>query len=119
MLSDGDIRDMFFDILHDIWDDGVLITAARSTTRNQNGEFPLTHTSQPVKVQRDSCTQKQISQPGYTTKDVRIMVLQSGVPVAPNTDARVSHRGEIFMVMDIDEDPCCVYWDLRARLVSG
>jgi hypothetical protein len=119
MLSDGNIREIFFDMLCGIWDDGILATAAMSVTRDQNGEFPLSYTSQSVKVQRDACTQKQISQPGYTTKDVRIMVLQSGVAVPPNTDSRISHRDEMFVVMDIDEDPCAVYWDLRARLVSG
>lgn len=117
MLTNGDIRDLFGDVLGGIYTPGTLVTYVRSGTRDQNGEFPKTPTSTSVLAQRDRCTQKQMTQAGYSGKDVRLMVLQSGVAVVPDTDSEVLFLSERFAVMDVDQDPCGVYWDLRARLL--
>ena len=116
MLEDGRISAMFAGIPQGIYGPGSLVTVVTGTTRDQStGVFPVAQTTTPVRVQRDVCTQRQMSQAGYSEKDVRLMVLQHGVAVTPNTDSLVVHRGETFAVMDVDEDPCRVYWDLRAR----
>lgn len=116
MLEDDDIQDMFGSVLGDIYGPAVLVTKTRSTTRDpQTGAFLETETSTNVRAQRDVCTAQQMAHPGYSDKDVRIMVLQSGISVRPNTDSEIIQRSERFLVMDVDEDPFRVYWDLRAR----
>lgn len=116
MLEDDDIRDMFAGVLGGIYGPAVLRTVVRSGVRDPaTGTFPSVPTNTDVRAQRDVCTHKQMAHQGYSDKDVRIMVLQSGILVRPNTDSEITQRGEVFMVMDVDEDPCRVYWDLRAR----
>lgn len=116
MLEEDDIRDMFAGVLGDLYGPAVLRTMTRSNVRDPaTGTFPLSATTTNVRAQRDVCTHKQMAHQGYSEKDVRIMVLQSGVSVRPNTDSEITQGGELFMVMDVDEDPCRVYWDLRAR----
>lgn len=116
MLEEDGIRDMFAGVLGDIYGPAVLVTLSRSNVRDPaTGTFPVTTTSTNVRAQRDVCTHKQMAHVGYSEKDVRIMVLQSGVSVRPNTDSEITQRGETFLVMDVDEDPFRVYWDLRAR----
>lgn len=119
VLENDDIQGLFGDVLGSIYGPGVLVTRARSSVRNPvTGVFPYTDTSTNVLVQRDRCTSRQMAQVGYSDKDVRIMVLQSGVMVRPDTDSEIVHRGETFLVMDVDEDPFRVYWDLRSRKKS-
>lgn len=116
MLEDDDIRDLLGSVLGSIYGPAVLVTKTRGTVRDQDtGGFPENTTRTDVSVQRDVCTTKQMGQAGYSDKDVRMIVLQSGVSVVPNTDSEIEHRGETFLVMDVDEDPFRVYWDLRSR----
>ena len=116
MLEDNDVQGLFAGILADVYGPASLTVWSTGTTRDPaTGVFQKTSTSHSVRVQRDSCTQRQMAQKGYVDKDVRFLVLQSGVSAVPNTDCTISHRGENFDVMDIDEDPFRVYWDVRAR----
>lgn len=116
MLEDDSIRDLFGSVLGDIYGPAVMVTKTRSAVRDpETGVFPESVTRTPVRVQRDVCTSRQMAQSGYSDKDVRIMVLQSGVCVRPNTDSEIIYRSESFLVMDVDEDPFRSYWDLRAR----
>lgn len=115
MLSSDDVQDLFGDVLGDLYEDAVLVTYTRSATRDATGGFPKIPTNTDVKAQRDVCTQRQMSLELYSAKDVRLMVLQSGISVVPNTDSEIEYRSERYTVMDVDQDPFRVYWDLLAR----
>lgn len=116
MLGGDDIQDMFASVLGGIYEEATLVTMSRGTVRDkETGLFGNTPSRTAVSVQRDVCTTRQMAQQGYSDKDVRIMVLQSGVSVRPNTDSEIEYRTETYLVMDVDEDPFRVYWDLRAR----
>lgn len=118
MLSSDDVQDMFSSVLDGMYENGEMSVVSVSPSRDpETGEFPRTEVWHPVKMQRDVCTQNQRVQPGYSPKDVRLIVLQSRQTASPNTDSSLRYRGETFVVMDVDSDPFRVYWDLRARRV--
>ena len=145
MLSSDDIQEMFGDVLGDIYMDASLVVVTTGTVRNPStGVLERTTETVPVKVQKESCSSKHMVQPGYTPSDVRFLVLQSGarvsasllqeiedsvtqedgvylvmtesgVPARLDTDAVLVFGSSQYMVMDVDEDPFRVYWDIRAR----
>lgn len=118
MLSTNRIQSMFGRILAKIYEPAQLETWARSNVRDaQTGEFPYTmQSSAPVRVQKDACTEQQRAAEGYTTKDVRFLVLQSGMSAVLDSDSRIVYRGVTYRVFTpIDEDPARVYWDARCR----
>lgn len=116
MMSSDDVQDMFASVLDGMYENGKMSIISVSSVRDpETGEFPRSEVWHPVKMQRDVCTQNQRVQPGYSPKDVRMIVLQSRQIAEPNTDSNLSYRGETFSVMDVNSDPFRVYWDLRAR----
>lgn len=118
MMSLDDVQRLFGTVLGTIYMDASLVVFSRSGVRDPvSGEFPKQPVPNDVKVQKDECTNRQMSEAGYSAKDVRFMVLQSGVGVVPDTDAELHVKGTRYMVMSVSEDPYRVYWDLRCREV--
>lgn len=118
MLSTDRIQSMFGRILTSMYEPAQLETWGRSSVRDtQTGEFPYTmQSSTSVRVQRDTCTEQQRAADGYTSSDVRFLVLQSGVSVVLDSDSRLVYRGETYRVFTpIDQDPARAYWDARCR----
>lgn len=118
LLSGNALQSLFGGVLAGIYEDAVLEIWGESSTRDPaTGIFPFSKLSeQSVKVQRDACTEAQRQAEGYTVNDLRFMILQNGVPVAPNSDSRLRYRGATYRLFaPIDQDPARVYWDARSR----
>lgn len=49
--------------------------------------------------------------------DVRLILLQSGVTVDPDTDSTVTIRGQVYSIQSIDKDPANASWTMRVRLI--
>ena len=119
MLSTDRIQSIFGSVLLNIYEDGTLQSVTQNPVRDPNtGTFPsVLGTPEACKLQRDKCTNRQREEVGYSSEDVRFLILQSGLVVTPNTDSRVSYRGFNYRVMSVDQDPARAYWDIRAREV--
>lgn len=114
-LLDGDgIKNMFNSVLSSIYGKGVLI---RTTMVRQSGGVmvPVDQPPVAVRVQIDRCTEAMRQAQGYTEKDVRMLVLQAGVPGQMITsNDKIVARGQTWKLYEIYEDPARVYWGGRA-----
>lgn len=82
-------------------------------------------TMQDCRVQVDACTESMRQQAGYTSTDVRLLVLQAGVSGGDiTTDDRVTvlagpHAGRTFEVAAVGaQDPASSYWECRGSKIA-
>lgn len=79
---------------------------------------------QDCRVQIDACTEEMRQQPGYTAKDMRLLVLQSGVTGGDiDTDCSVTpltgrHAGSVFEIAWVTQDPASSYWECRGTKIA-
>ena len=82
-------------------------------------------TDQDCRVQVDACTEAMRQQAGYTSTDVRLLILQAGVAGGDiKTDDRVTvlggpHAGRTFEIAAVGpQDPGSSYWECRATKIA-
>jgi hypothetical protein len=73
----------------------------------------------PCRLQVDSVTQRMRQAEGYADKDVRILILASGLEADVTTDCEVEvragmHQGR-YMIASVDRDPAGASFDCRGR----
>lgn len=102
-----------------IYDDGTLYRSKRTDAAGGaiTVKFPL---ELPIKVQKTSLTQAQITAAGdrYTNKDVRLIVLQTDAdndPIDPpiNDEDQIEAYGIRWVLGDIMSDATSAYWTMR------
>lgn len=110
ILDTDYIKDMFGSVFSDIYASGQLIRVTQD--RLPGGGFKLVEaTPVPIKVQKDRCTESMRQAQGYTSDNVKLLILQSGVPGGkPTTDDIVVVDGERWKIYEIYEDPAQTYW---------
>lgn len=113
LLDTGVIRSIMGRALAGIYGDGQLIRVAQ--VRQPGGVYlPVPQLPVAIKVQVDRCTEAMRQAEGYTAQDVRLLVLQEGVPgPAPTSDDIIVARGERWKIYEVYEDPAQSYWGGR------
>lgn len=109
----ADISALFGDVFGALYLDGTLTHVAM--VADSYGGGSTVETSEAVKLQIDACTERMRTDPGYTSGDVRMIVLQDGVTIALNTDCRVNVDGDTYFIASVEQDPAQSYWECRAR----
>lgn len=113
LLDTGAIRSIMGRALAGIYGDGQLIRVVQ--VRQPGGVYlPVPQPPVTIKVQVDRCTEAMRQAEGYTAQDVRLLVLQEGVPgPAPTSDDIIVARGERWKIYEVYEDPAQSYWGGR------
>lgn len=115
-LLNDDIKSLFGDVFGQIYGDGTL---KRTTVTNLGGGRNGTGTIEvPVKVQVDLCTEQMQKQDGYTSDDVRLLILQKGLTVVMTTDdlVFVNDRNATYKIATVSQDPGESYFECRGKL---
>lgn len=112
-LLDGGIRGLFGAAFSGFYLDGTLVRV--TLVPDGQGGGTTTEATDPIKVQTDACTEAMRKQAGYTSRDVRLLILQSGVPGDRiDTDCRViDGLGDEYEVAWVTADPANSYWECR------
>lgn len=115
-LLDGGLQSIFGAAFGTIYLDGSLIRV--TTTDDGTGSLTESATASAIKGQLDAVTEKMRQSAGYTDGDMRIIVLQSGVSIEPDTDDRIVLGGKAWSIADIEADPAQTHWVMRGSLTS-
>lgn len=117
-LLGGEISALFGTVFGSIYLGGTLTRV--TVTPDGTGGATTSEASQPCRLQVDAVTEAMRLASGYTEKDVRIIVLQSGVDGGDiDSDCTITvlegpRTGEKFMVTNpINTDPASSYWECR------
>lgn len=107
-LLDGGLQAVFGAALGAIFLSGTLHKI--TLIDDAEGGWASTETAHPVKSMMDACTEQMRGAAGYTERSVRLIVLQAGVPVAPNSDDQITLSGARWAISMIEEDPARGAW---------
>ena len=88
------------------------------TTLTDDGEggYSTSHAVHAIKGQVDQASERMRRAEGYTDGDMRVIVLQSGVTVEPNTDDLAILGGKVWALSGIQADPAVTHWEMTGRL---
>lgn len=88
------------------------------TTLTDDGEggYAVSHAVHSIKGQVDQASERMRRADGYTDGDMRVIVLQSGVTVEPNTDDLTVLGGKVWVLSGIQADPAITHWEMTGRL---
>lgn len=88
------------------------------TTLADDGEggYAVSHAVHSIKGQVDQASERMRRGDGYTDGDMRVIVLQSGVTVEPNTDDLTVLGGKVWVLSGIQADPAITHWEMTGRL---
>lgn len=113
LLDTGAIRSLFGSVLKGVYGDGQLIRVTK--VRQPGGTFKNVEAAPvAIKVQVDRCTEAMRQREGYTSTDVKLLILQDGVTgPTPTSDDIIVARNERWKVYEIEEDPAQSYWGGR------
>lgn len=113
-LLNGGLQAIFGAALGPLYLDGQLIRV--ETIYATDGTLTKVTTAEAIKVQIDAVTEQMRQSPGYTERDIRLIILQSGIlGRAPSSDDYVTipNRGR-WSLASVDTDVALVYWQARA-----
>jgi hypothetical protein len=102
---------VFNAIFGPIYDDGYLKRATYSLNQELRDRYP---NGEPVKLQKDNCTEAQRGQNGYSDRDVRFIMLSDDLDGAPTTDDVIEYKGTDWSIRDAVEDATGSHWTIRA-----
>jgi len=106
-----------YNALSPLYSDAVIELWRPERDPDSNTMGKVFDTEADCKVQKDSCSQAQRREVGYSVTDVRFLILQYGLALAINDDSRLRFGGETYSIMSVSEDPPRSYWDVRARVM--
>lgn len=89
----------------------ITITHADDGTRSRSVSTAA------VKAQQDELSEAARVAAGYTAKESRFLVLQSGAGVMPRTDDELVYGGATYAVKAVTADPASTHWVVRAEKV--
>jgi hypothetical protein len=114
-LLDGDIAELFGQVFGDlVYLDATLHRTVK--TAAADGDVTSVPTDIACKAQFDEVTEKMRAASGYADTDVAIIILQSGISPAVNTDDEITIEGNRYLIRGpIDSDPARSYWFVRAQ----
>lgn len=113
-LLDGEIATLFGEVFGAIYLDGTHSRVTRTEDPASAGNIIETASSQACRVQVDACTERQKLEQGYSARDVRLLVLQSGLDGAVRNGDRITTKGKTWIAgPTVTEDPASSYWEIR------
>lgn len=113
-LLDGDIQSLFGGVFSQLYLDGAIYAPMTYTDDGQGGLTASEPTATPCKLQIDACTERQKLEQGYSARDVRILVLQSGLGARPSPGSRIAAKGVLYTIGPVvTEDPASSYFEIR------
>lgn len=111
-LLDGGAAALFNGALRGIYLDATL--HRRTVTKDGAGGGSSAFADEAVKAQLEAASEGMRQAPGYTVKDVRILVLAHGVD-RPTSDDQITVAGQRHAIAGVGRDPAGAYWDLHGR----
>ena len=114
-LLDGDLKAVFGGVFGPLLLDATLHKV--SLTRDAGDTITPASADHAVKAMVDAYSDTFRAAAGIPATDVRLIVLQIGVPVAPNTDDQITIRGKRYAIASVDEDPAQASWTMRGSPV--
>jgi hypothetical protein len=112
-LLNAEIQSLFGQVFGALYLDGEIYRTVLADDPASPGNLIATGAWVAAKIQQDACTQQQQLEEGYSGKDVRLLVLQSGQqPVKPGDKARVLGMDYVIGPV-ISEDPARSYFQCR------
>jgi hypothetical protein len=112
-LLDGQIQALFGTVFAGIYPDGTLIK--ESFVDDGMGGGSLTPASYPIKVQVDRYSEAFVASRGLPAGSTRLIVLQHGVTVIPDSDDKITTLGKTYRIATIEGvDTAQAAWFLRA-----
>lgn len=109
-LLGGELTALFGTAFGAMYLDGTLHSSVR--TEDGGGSVSRTFTDSAIKVQLDSVTEAMRLEPGYTARDVRLIILQYGA-VEPSTEDEITAGGRRWALGNISADPANTHWTAR------
>jgi hypothetical protein len=109
-LLDGDIAAAFGAVFGSFYPDGTLHHAVR--TEDDGGSITRTWTDTAIKVQVDAVTESMRAEPGYTERDVRLIVLSHGI-TEPTSEDQITAGGRRWSLGNVAADPANSHWIIR------
>lgn len=116
-LLDGDLREVFGSVFAPLLLDAEIIRV----TLTPDGQGGITETSEtaPAKGMVEQYSAYERARDAIPATDVKLIVLQKDVAIAPDLSSRVTIRGQIYSIQAIEEDPAQAAWTLQGRPVIG
>lgn len=111
-LLDGGVAAIFAQAFSGFYLDATLHRAGEITYTNGvitgNGSTDI-----PAKAQIDAATYAMVNSDGYVDGDMRILILNPGVPVT--TDDEITVAGTRWKIQSVTQDPAIAYYECRGR----
>lgn len=108
-LLDGDIAALFGSVFGGLYLDGTLTKV--TLVDDGVGGYTTTTATHAIKGQTDSLDEEMIAAAGVASNAVKLIVLQSGVPVTLTTDDRVTLGGKEWLISGpVNQDPARSHW---------
>lgn len=113
-LLNGGLQAVFGAAFGAVYLPGYLLRT--TLTDDGEGSYTTSHAVHAIKGQVDQASERMRRAEGYTDGDMRIIVLQSGVTVEPNTDDLAILGGKVWALSGIQADPAITHWEMTGRL---
>lgn len=113
-LLNGGLQGIFGAAFGAVYPSGYLLRT--TLTDDGEGGYSTSHAVHSIKGQVDQASERMRRAEGYTDGDMRIIVLQSGVTVEPNTDDLAILGGKVWALSGIQADPAITHWEMTGRL---
>lgn len=114
MSLESIISNSLASVLPAIYRSGTVHTATRID--HPNGDVTETFVDTPVKIQRDVCTERMRQSPGYTERDVALIILSYGA--VPTTDDEATDAdGSRWRIASVDRAADTSHWICRGSPV--
>lgn len=113
-LLDGGMQGIFGAAFGAVYPSGYLLRT--TLTDDGEGGYTTSHAVHAIKGQVDQASERMRRAEGYTDGDMRVIVLQSGVAVEPNTDDLAILGGKVWALSGIQADPAVTHWEMTGRL---
>lgn len=112
-LLDGGLARIFGAAMGSVYLDATLHRIVR--TPAANGDVATSATDHAAKAHFDMVDETMRQEPGYTERDVAILVLRAPLAVEPTTDDEITLGGRRWSIASVGTDPAGTHWRMRGQ----
>lgn len=98
---------------------GPAVLVARVVTENGQGDRVAVPEEIEIRALQDQASYAERGDPVYAAADIVLIVLQAGVPRAPNKDDRIIYHGTTYSIAGIKSDPAETHWTIAGTRIDG
>lgn len=111
-ILDGDISALFGEVFGQFYLDGTVTHVA--LVDDGEGGYTETPSTEAAKIQQDACTDAQKLEAGYSSHDVRLLILQASLDGLVKNGDRATVLGKTWIIgPTITTDPANSYFECR------